>query len=441
MWEIPAATAYGGILLTRGGRILLREPANHYDGYVWTYAKGRPDPGETPEQAALREVREELGYEAEVVDVLPGVFKGGTTTNAFFVMRHIGPPGQPEWETASVRWVDFAAAERLIARTTNAIGRSRDLAILAAVQSWFEANQTVGLPDDEYPTFPARSYDWEISPMPARQVVLALDFTLTAAEAARIRQGFIPQDQDDRWFAYYEGNVLYTHRSWTGYCIYQIHFVPDGEGLRATHAEVNREPEQYQGQSDEDDAVQLEARVRELARLQDEPEAPSSLMRAIERASQPNYLGNPETVSNLLEQFFDAHLPGANGLPSGEARQAARASLARIMCQDDTGYARMPSWHTETALGQNLITAFGLDRDYCAGENLFFIVSEALAGLGMAVDSVTKALLTALSESEDSAVHERLRATRQALFEFAVQTFLGTQMALSPGKTLGDFRC
>lgn len=45
MWDIPAATAYGGILLTRGGRILLREPTNHYDGYVWTYAKGRPDKG------------------------------------------------------------------------------------------------------------------------------------------------------------------------------------------------------------------------------------------------------------------------------------------------------------------------------------------------------------------------------------------------------------
>jgi hypothetical protein len=36
MWNIPSAKAYGGVLLTRGGRILLREPANHFDGYVWT---------------------------------------------------------------------------------------------------------------------------------------------------------------------------------------------------------------------------------------------------------------------------------------------------------------------------------------------------------------------------------------------------------------------
>lgn len=144
MWNIPAAKAYGGILLTRSGRILLREPTNHYDGYVWTYAKGRPDNGDTPEQTALREVREETGYEAEVVDVLPGVFKGGTTTNAFFVMRHIGPPGRADWETASMRWVDFHEAEVLIGQTTNSVGRVRDQAILQAAQAWFEDRHGTG---------------------------------------------------------------------------------------------------------------------------------------------------------------------------------------------------------------------------------------------------------------------------------------------------------
>ncbi len=29
--------------------------------YVWTFAKGRPDPGETPEEAAIRETEEETG--------------------------------------------------------------------------------------------------------------------------------------------------------------------------------------------------------------------------------------------------------------------------------------------------------------------------------------------------------------------------------------------
>ena len=27
---------------------------------------------------------------------------------------------------------------------------------------------------------------------------------------------------EDKWFSYMDGNTLYAHRSWTGYCIYII---------------------------------------------------------------------------------------------------------------------------------------------------------------------------------------------------------------------------
>lgn len=110
-------------------------------------------------------MREEAGYDAEVVDVLPGVFRGGTTTHAFFVMRHIGPQGRTERETESVRGVDFETARALIARTTNKVGRARDLAILDAAAAWFRSNEEVVLPDDEVFPFPARSYDCP-KPMP-----------------------------------------------------------------------------------------------------------------------------------------------------------------------------------------------------------------------------------------------------------------------------------
>lgn len=440
MWDIPVATACGGILLTRGGRILLREPTNHYDGYVWTYAKGRPDKGDTPEQTALREVREETGYEAEVVDVLPGVFKGGTTTNAFFVMRHIGPPGRfDERETASVRWVDFDAAEKLIARTTNSIGRARDLAILKAARAWFDANLTVVLPDDEDVPFPARWYDWKAHDLPARHVVLQLDFVLSKAEAERIRWGFIPEAMEDKWFSYFEGNTLFQHRSWTGHCIDQIHFVPEGDGLRASHAEVNRDPEQYQGVDDQEDIRRIESMVRDLAQVPESPEASSSLVQAIELASQPNYLGSPETVAGLVQAFFAAHEPGPTGPPDWSAKQAASQRLTCIMCEDGMGYTRMPGWHTETALGQNLITAFSLDPDYCAGEDLTFLVSEALAALSMAVGAAVKAIEEAVAESENPEDHEEAEEALQALFNFAVWSFLGAQMVMAPGTSLKDF--
>ena len=32
--------AYGGVVINRQGKLLLREPLNHFEGYVWTFPKG-----------------------------------------------------------------------------------------------------------------------------------------------------------------------------------------------------------------------------------------------------------------------------------------------------------------------------------------------------------------------------------------------------------------
>jgi 8-oxo-dGTP pyrophosphatase MutT (NUDIX family) len=135
--EIPVADAYGGVLINDRGEVQLREPANHYGGYVWTFAKGRPEPGETPEQAALREVVEETGQAARIVALIPGVFAGTTTSTVFFLMEPVGEPGPFSNETADVRWVDREAARRLVAMTTTPTGRERDLLVLeAAFSAW-----------------------------------------------------------------------------------------------------------------------------------------------------------------------------------------------------------------------------------------------------------------------------------------------------------------
>lgn len=130
--------AYGGVVVDGQGRVLLREPKNHFDGYAYTFAKGRPDEGETPEEAALREVREETGLEAEIVEPIPGTFAGGTTSNAYFLMRPVRDHGDfDRAETVSVSWVDWTEAEARIGQTTNSKGRARDLAVLtAAFELW-----------------------------------------------------------------------------------------------------------------------------------------------------------------------------------------------------------------------------------------------------------------------------------------------------------------
>ncbi len=132
--SIPRADAYGGVVSDGQGRVLLREPRSHYGGYVWTFPKGRPDPGETPEQAALRKVREETGYACRVTGFIPKVFKGYTTGTAFFLMEPVGGQGVFCDETQQTCWADFTKARELVGLTKMAVGRERDLAVLAAAE-------------------------------------------------------------------------------------------------------------------------------------------------------------------------------------------------------------------------------------------------------------------------------------------------------------------
>ncbi len=63
------ATSCGGIVIYRGKILLLyKDYRNHYDG--WVLPKGTPEEGETKEETAVREVREETGAAAEIVDFI-----------------------------------------------------------------------------------------------------------------------------------------------------------------------------------------------------------------------------------------------------------------------------------------------------------------------------------------------------------------------------------
>ena len=120
--------------------MLLREVANHFDGYVWSFAKGRPDPGETPRQAALREVMEEMGVAATIVSALPGAYDGNTTRTHYFLMRAHADAVDARFscaETTCVRWATVAEAQTLLGMTHHATGRARDLAVLKeGVAAW-----------------------------------------------------------------------------------------------------------------------------------------------------------------------------------------------------------------------------------------------------------------------------------------------------------------
>ena len=131
------AESYGGVVVSGGRRVLLREPAKHHGGYAWTFAKTETKPGESPRDTAIRAVREKTGYDAEIRISLPGTFKGSSSSTCYYLMDAKNPPAKPNWQTGNLRWVQFNKARDLIRQSSNAEGRDRDLRILDAAEKAF----------------------------------------------------------------------------------------------------------------------------------------------------------------------------------------------------------------------------------------------------------------------------------------------------------------
>lgn len=98
---------------------------------------------------------------------------------------------------------------------------------------------------------PATRQSWpNTQPLPAERSQLALQREFTEQEYECIRYGLIPEQMEDRWFIFLEGDTLYFHRSWTGYCIYQLSLKKDGDKYTAGEVFVNRYASQYGGTDD-----------------------------------------------------------------------------------------------------------------------------------------------------------------------------------------------
>jgi hypothetical protein len=92
--------------------------------------------------------------------------------------------------------------------------------------------------------------DWKRKPMPGKRRTIPLGRAFPAEELAVMRCGLVPQQMEDKWFIFYEDDALFFHRSWTGNCIYVVHFHDTGDEIRATYVDANRDPEQY-GETDD----------------------------------------------------------------------------------------------------------------------------------------------------------------------------------------------
>src|SRR5438445_11445737 len=108
----------GGLVVDDAGRVLLIRARDLRNQPVWTLPKGALNPGESAADAALREVREETGWECEVVRELDAVTywfqRDGRRirkTVRWYLMRPLQKVGEHDHEVDEVLWAERADAE------------------------------------------------------------------------------------------------------------------------------------------------------------------------------------------------------------------------------------------------------------------------------------------------------------------------------------------
>jgi 8-oxo-dGTP pyrophosphatase MutT (NUDIX family) len=140
--KVRTTTAAGGVVMRGTGddaEVVLTGRTS--DG-TWVFPKGTPDPGETIEETALREVREETGLDAAIVAPI-GVTDywfavPGERVHKFvhfFLMRPLGGDlSRHDQEYDDVRWVPVREARRMLSYETyrEVLDRAIDAARAAA---------------------------------------------------------------------------------------------------------------------------------------------------------------------------------------------------------------------------------------------------------------------------------------------------------------------
>ena len=107
--------AAGGIVLRRRDDGTTEVALVHRPKYQdWSYPKGKLDPGETHEDAALREVEEETGLRCRLGDELPEVRytdpMGRPKIVRYWTMRPLDGEFRPTKEVDELRWVPLEEA-------------------------------------------------------------------------------------------------------------------------------------------------------------------------------------------------------------------------------------------------------------------------------------------------------------------------------------------
>ena len=105
---MPKAVEVVAALIWRGDRFLAcQRPAHKARGLLWEFVGGKVEPGETKEEALVRECREELGVTVRVGEVFTELTHVYPDLTVHLTLFHAAiPEGEPrKLEHNDLRWI------------------------------------------------------------------------------------------------------------------------------------------------------------------------------------------------------------------------------------------------------------------------------------------------------------------------------------------------
>ena len=110
--KLPPIMCAGAVVRDADGRLLLVRRGHAPSVGLWSLPGGRVEPGESPAQAAAREVLEETGLEVDVRDLLASVRIGDYLVHDF-AADVVGGTLRAGDDATDARWCSFDEAELL----------------------------------------------------------------------------------------------------------------------------------------------------------------------------------------------------------------------------------------------------------------------------------------------------------------------------------------
>lgn len=481
---IPKADAYGGVIISSDGKILLRKPYDHSDGYAWTYAKGRIDDDETPEQRALFEADEEIGLRCRIVSAIPELFSATTTSSAYFLMLTDGGSGDLGWVTEATCWATEDQARDLIAQSPFVTGRLQDLDILDAALSVWRSGHVENKTAQDFTVltrmfemvsvlhcrgyeklrvFPYKQLgEYRVGVLPSKHFSIhngawvSTDISLTAlvhsskmgnrafgwldalddspeqlADKYILRFPKEAQDgfgSDPNYAAWFHRLLAHTRQGGLPVMLTEgFDFGPyDAPAMPIVHHAPKYKlhmgfPLPPPGEINDD--------LGSLSWT-----SPSEIFVARDLAATPKDLGSPVVISAIVCEIIEHSRADFYGETTKEPINLFIGNLCdNITC--GYGYKKIQDWHNCDGLGSALVKYFNIRPEELFTRRMRMYWFLAL----WAIVYKTKELLTAFKADPIAKWEEQFQPQITALHDWAVSVFIGTNVVFDPDRVIGDF--